>query len=164
METTHATAFRRLTRRSARPLSGDTVTISLAAFWQPSATSCLSQATGFGVHTNLAHPAESHMMSLREVKSRSPRCHQCGCLYDLVDVQDPADRRELERQRKRAREGPLREHYSQLEGAIPKTVCLFNRSCLPCTDSGYQCQPADEERRTRGFWYGLDRGSRQIHR
>ena len=35
------------------------------------------------------------MLSLLDVNSRRPRCRQCGCLYDLVEVDEPADRREL---------------------------------------------------------------------
>lgn len=37
------------------------------------------------------------MLSLRDVNSRRPRCRQCGGLYDLVEVPEPADRRELAR-------------------------------------------------------------------
>ena len=41
----------------------------------------------------------AHMPSILEVNSRRPRCLQCGCLADVVEVQDLEDRRELARMR-----------------------------------------------------------------
>ena len=35
------------------------------------------------------------MLSLLDVNTRRPRCRQCGCLYDMVEVADERDRREL---------------------------------------------------------------------
>ncbi len=35
------------------------------------------------------------MLSIFEVNSRRPRCRQCGCLADVVAVEEGADRREL---------------------------------------------------------------------